>query len=514
MVSHSLEVHHEGEGTALAVTDHHQAPGRRNSQHADSTNGHDHHPSGKTAAGVRHTGTGRLLTVLALNLIIPTAQVVLGVRAHSVALISDAAHNFSDFTALLIACIANRIARKGASLRNTFGYRRAEILGALINAALLTAIAAFIIYEAIERLSRLERVTGPLVILAAGIGVLGNGLSAWLLHRDSKLNLNMRGAFLHMVGDLLTSVAVLVNGIILTFKPWYWLDPVLSIMIACFIVWNCWQLLKTAVNILMNAAPSGLEVDKIRDFLERVPGVEGVHYLHVWNVCSSSVALSCHVVVPDQQLSRVEPLARNIRHLLLQQFGIDHLILQFETTPCGTGNLLCGLNCTSESSAHPNGDNAQRHWHLLPRLPLLFWVRLLVGAIFLAASIDKILDPAAFAQVVYNYQILPDSFINVTALVLPWLELALGGLLIVGRWLPGTIVLTNVLFLAFLGSLLFNLARGLDVHCGCFTNSTQGTPTTIWYLVRDAIFLLLGGYLFYGLFLKRAGEDDGVREQQ
>jgi len=108
--------------------------------------------------------------------------------------------------------------------------------------------------------------------------------------------------------------------------------------------------------------------------------------------------------------------------------------------------------------------------------------------------------------VVYNYQILPDSFINVTALVLPWLELALGGLLIVGRWLPGSIVLTNVLFLAFLGSLLFNLARGLDVHCGCFSSSTQGTPMTTWYLVRDAIFLLLGGYLFYGLFFKRAGE--------
>jgi len=203
MVSHSLEVHHEGEGTALAVTDHHQARGRRNSQHADSTNGREHHPAGKTAAGVGHTGAVRLLTVLVLNLIIPTAQVALGVRAHSVALISDAAHNFSDFTALLIAYIANRIARKGASLRNTFGYRRAEILGALINATLLTAIAAFIIYEAIERLSRLERVTGPLVILAAGIGVLGNGLSAWLLHRDSKHNLNMRGAFLHMVGDLL-----------------------------------------------------------------------------------------------------------------------------------------------------------------------------------------------------------------------------------------------------------------------------------------------------------------------
>ena len=188
------------------------------------------------------------MTALVLNLIIPAVQVVFGVRAHSMALISDAAHNFSDFTALLIAYIANRIARRGASVRNTFGYRRAEILAALINAALLTGIAVFIIYEAIGRLYRLESVTGPLVIIAAGIGVLGNGLSAWLLHRDSKHNLNMRGAFLHMLGDLLTSVVVLVNGIILTFKPWYWLDPILSIMIACFITWNCWTLLKTAVE--------------------------------------------------------------------------------------------------------------------------------------------------------------------------------------------------------------------------------------------------------------------------
>ena len=445
-----------------------------------------------------------------MNLVIPALQVVFGLRAHSMALMSDAAHNFSDFTALLVAYIANRIARKGASVRNTFGYRRAEILAALSNAALLTAMAAFIIYEAIERLYRLESVTGPLVILAAGIGVLGNGISAWLLHRDAKHNLNMRGAFLHMLGDLLTSVVVLVNGIILTFKPWHWLDPILSIMIACFIVWNCWQLLKAAVNILMNATPSGIDIGKIRDFLERVPGVEGVHYLHAWNVCSSSVALSCHVVVPDQRLSRVEPLSLKIRGLLLQHFGIDHPVLQFETTPCGEGDLLCGLNCARPAGTTPLPDNekAPTNFRLLFRMPLLFWVRLLVGVIFIAASIGKILDPGAFAQVVYNYQILPDSFINVTAIVLPSLELVLGSLLLLGRWLPGTVVLANLLFLAFFSSLLFNLARGLDIHCGCFSSSTQGDPMTTWYLIRDALFLLLGGYLLYGVFLKQAGEDE------
>ena len=495
----------------MEVRDRKQATGTEVCAGEDAADPHLHHPAGECAAHVMHTGTGRLLAALALNLMIPAVQVVFGLRAHSMALISDAAHNFSDFTALLVAYIANRIARKGASVRNTFGYRRAEILAALINAALLTAIAAFIIYEAIERLYRLESVTGPLVILAAGIGVLGNGLSAWLLHRDAKHNLNMRGAFLHMLGDLLTSVVVLVNGVILTFKPWYWLDPILSIMIACFIAWNCWRLLKAAVNILMNATPSGIEIGKIRDFLERIPGVEGVHYLHAWNVCSSSVALSCHVVVPDQRLSKVEPLSRKIRGLLLQHFGIDHPVLQFETTPCGEGDLLCGLNCARPDglSDHPDGKIAPSRRNRLLRMPLLFWVRLLVGAIFLAASIDKILDPGAFAQVVYNYQILPDSLINVTAIVLPSLELVLGSLLILGRWLPGTVALANLLFLAFFSSLLFNLARGLDVHCGCFSSSTQGNPTTIWYLVRDAIFLLLGGYLFFGLFVKPGRDDDG-----
>jgi cobalt-zinc-cadmium efflux system protein len=489
----------------LEVTPEKQGPDAQEPTSQDSDHLHDHHLAGECAVDVHRSSAGRLLATLALNLIIPAVQVVFGVRAHSMALISDAAHNFSDFTALLIAYIASRIARKGASVRNTFGYRRAEILAAVINAAVLTGIAVFIVYEAIGRLYRPESVTGPLVIMAAGIGVLGNGLSAWLLHRDSKHSLNMRGAFLHMLGDLLTSVVVFVNGIILTFEPWYWLDPILSILIAFFIAWNCWKILKAAVTILMNATPSGMDITKVKDFLECVPGVDGVHYLHAWNLCSSSVALSCHVVVPDQSLSRIERLSQKIRHQLLHHFGIDHPVLQFETTPCGEGDLLCGLNCAraDEPPGDSEGMKGQSRLRLLFQRPLLFWVRLLVGVIFIAASIGKILHPSTFAQMVYNYQILPDAFINVTAIVLPWLELVLGGLLIVGLWIPGTVVLANLLFLTFFGSLLFNLARGLDIHCGCFSTSTQGDPLTSWYVIRDALFLLLGGYLFYGVFVMR-----------
>jgi hypothetical protein len=156
--------------------------------------------------------------------------------------------------------------------------------------------------------------------------------------------------------------------------------------------------------------------------------------------------------------------------------------------------------------------NVHKHRNLLFQMPLLFWVRLVVGVIFIAASIDKILHPAAFARMIYNYQILPDAFINVTAIVLPWVELVLGGLLILGLWLPGTIVLANLLLLAFLGSLLFNLARGLDIHCGCFSTNTQGNPLTTWYIIRDAVFLLLGGYLLYGVFMTRGREEGGQQE--
>ncbi len=499
----------------MEVTDEKQAPGTVKSEGRDLVHVHNRCHVGECVPKVSRTGAVRLLVALALNLIIPAVQVVLGVRAHSMALISDAAHNFSDFTALLVAYIASRIARKGASVRNTFGYRRAEILAAVINAAVLTGIAFFIVYEAIGRLYRPESVTGSLVMMAAGIGVLGNGLSAWLLHRDSKHNLNMRGAFLHMLGDLLTSVVVLLNGIILTFKPWYWLDPILSILISLFIAWNCWKILKVAVTILMNATPGGLDITKVKDFLECVPGVDGIHYLHAWNLCSSSVALSCHVVVPDQSLSRIERLSQRIRHQLLHHFGIDHPVLQFETTPCGEGDLLCGLNCAGpdKPSGQSDGDVAASRRNVLLRMPLLFWVRLLVGIIFIAASIDKILHPAAFAQMVYNYQILPDTFINVTAIVLPWLELVLGCLLLAGLWLPGTVVLANLLLLVFFGSLLFNLARGLNIHCGCFSSNTQGDPMTTWYVVRDAFFLLLGGYLFYGVFLKRGWGTEGQQER-
>jgi len=265
--------------------------------------------------------------------------------AHSVALISDAAHNFSDFAALLIAYFAFLIGKRGPSSRNTFGYRRAEVLAVLINVGILFGACAFIIYEAVQRFHHPASISGRVVMLLAGVGILGNGLSVLFLRRDAKHSLNIRGAMLHLIGDLLTSVAVLVNGLILTFKPWYWLDPALSLLIALFILRNCWALIKEATIILMNATPKGLDICEVKECLEKMPEVCEVHYLHAWNVSSSSIAFSCHVVVVDQLLSKAERLGDKIRKELLDYFGIDHPVLQFETGTCGTGGLLCEMSC-------------------------------------------------------------------------------------------------------------------------------------------------------------------------
>jgi len=312
---------------------------RANRNETRSQAGSHHHDH----VDVTQTSGKRLLLTLALNFIIPVAQVVGGIISNSMALISDAIHNFSDFTAVLISYVAFRIGRKGASIENTFGYQRAEVMAALINSAILVGASIFIIYEAVIRFLHPEPVIGGIVMILAGVGIVGNGFSAWLLHRDSKDNLNIRGAFLHMMGDLLTSVVVLINGAILMLKPWYWLDPLLSLLIVVFILKNCWDIIKEATAVLMNATPKGLDIQKIKDFIENLPEVCAVHYLHAWNVSSSSIAFSCHVEVNDQTVSQTELLAEKIRHELYHRFGIEHPILQFETVQCGNGGLLCEI---------------------------------------------------------------------------------------------------------------------------------------------------------------------------
>jgi len=446
----------------------------------------------------------RLLITLGINFIIPLAQVFGGIYANSIALISDAVHNFSDFIAILISYIAYRIGLRGVSARHTFGFQRAEIIGALLNIVILTGAVVYIVYEAVHRFLQPEPVSGLIVMALAGVGIVGNGISAWILHRDASHNLNIRGAFLHMMGDFLTSVVVLINGAVLLIKPWYWLDPLLSLLIAAFILKNAWTVIKESVAILMNAAPKELDLPKVQEFLESRPEIHSAHYLHAWHVGSCGIAFSCHLTVDDQMVSATETLAEKLRHQLFHNFGIDHPILQFETTVCGNATMLCEISDAELPGVMTNSaskNDSPRFYSAIDRWAII-GLRLLVGGVFIYAAIPKILEPDAFAETVFNYQILPEILVNPVAIVLPWMELLTGAFIIIGIWLEGALIIYNLLMITFISVLAFNTARGLNINCGCFSQGS-GDIINMGTIIRHSLIFIPSAYLLIRVFTKK-----------
>jgi cobalt-zinc-cadmium efflux system protein len=296
---------------------------------------HNHNP--ETSWGKR------LFITMVMNLIIPAVQIGAGIMAGSMALISDALHNLMDFASILISYMALKIGKRGPTLSLTFGYRRVEVMAAVFNVALLFGAALFIAVEGWIRLKNPAPIQGSMVIWAALLGVVANGISTWMLHAGAKENLNMRGAFLHMLNDALTSLGVAVLGLIWLFYPWYWLDPIVSWVIVALILYSGWGILKEALLILMNATPPGIDLEAIQKAVEALEGIEGLHHLHVWNPSSGTIALAAHVIVPDQMLCQVDNLAKKVSALLLTEFNIDHPILQFETRSYEARDLLCTL---------------------------------------------------------------------------------------------------------------------------------------------------------------------------
>jgi cobalt-zinc-cadmium efflux system protein len=271
------------------------------------------------------------------------------------ALLSDAVHNLSDFSSLVIAYVADRIGRREVCAANTFGYKRAEILAAVVNVTLLLIIALFIIYKGYERLLHPQPVEGTIVAVLALVGFAANAGSVLILRHDAKDNLNIRGALYHLATDALTSLGVLAAGLVILATGWYPIDSLISFVIAVFIIKGCWDIMKEAVNVLMNGTPYGLNVHHIKEELEKIEGVADIHHVHVWNVSSKSIAFACHVIVADQMLSTVDQLAQRVREKLFCEFGIDHPTLQFETRKYeGVGIYCQGLFCTDMYCPRPS----------------------------------------------------------------------------------------------------------------------------------------------------------------
>lgn len=284
---------------------------------------------------------GRLLSATLLNLLISVAEIVGGLISNSLSLISDALHNLTDSLATFIAWVANRISKRPSNLKRTFGYKRIEILAAVLNAVVLVVVSIWLFYEAVIRLIHPEPVKGGLMILIAGIGLIANLAAVILLRGDSGKNINVRAAYLHLLGDTLTSVAVIIGGVLIYFLEIYWIDPVVTIIVGLYILKETIRILKQTNDILMQGVPEGLDLDVIRRDIENVPEVANIHHVHIWNLDDHSIHFECHAdLKKDYHLSETSRIQARVEELLKEKYGIGHVTIQFEFERCDDKNII------------------------------------------------------------------------------------------------------------------------------------------------------------------------------
>jgi cobalt-zinc-cadmium efflux system protein len=262
---------------------------------------------------------------------------VAGLRAHSLALLSEAGHNVTDVLALLLSWVAVFIQTRPPSSTKTFGYHRAGVLAAFINALTLVGIAFYIFYEAIMRMRRPVDVQPTVMIWVALAGVIMNGIISWVLFRASR-DVNIRSAFIHQVGDTLSTAAVIVGGWAILLTGQTWIDPALSIGIACLILWSSLGIIHETLNILLEGAPRGMSVEEVVASLSHVDGVIDVHDIHVWSIGSDTTALSCHIRINDIMLSESDLILRRVKQVLSLNYHIEHTTIQLENCVCDTAH--------------------------------------------------------------------------------------------------------------------------------------------------------------------------------
>lgn len=288
--------------------------------------GHDH---------AHESDLGRVLKIsTVLTLAFVAIALVGGWYAHSLALISDAWHNFSDALALLLSWFAVYIQSRPPNSVKTFGYHRAGVLTAVVNAVTLVGIALYLFYESYLRLKQPQTVDSGIMLVVSLIGLALNTGIAAALFRSAKGDLNIRSAFIHLVGDALGSVAVLAGAVAIRFTGIQAIDPVLSILIALLILWTSWDIIKEALNVLLEGLPRGMTLPQVEEAVKSVPGVMDVHDLHVWTLGPHMLALSCHLCVADIPVSESREILRRVNLLLEQRFHIGHTTIQFEHAPC------------------------------------------------------------------------------------------------------------------------------------------------------------------------------------
>jgi cobalt-zinc-cadmium efflux system protein len=286
--------------------------------------------------------TRPLKITLGLVLLIMAVEIAGGLLSHSLALLSDAGHMLTDALALLLGLFAINLARRPATPTRTYGYHRAEIMAALANGTILILVSIFIFYEAYQRFSSVPAVKSPLMMAVAFIGLVANLISIFLLRRGSEKSINVRAAFWHVIGDTLSSVGVIIAGIIIYFTGYYIADPILAVVIGVIILWGAVGIVRESADILLESVPAHVEMDDVTAAVKTVEGVEDLHDIHIWTITSGIYALSAHLSITDRQVSQSAEVVTEVNRVLASKFNITHTTLQMECKSCPTG-LVCNL---------------------------------------------------------------------------------------------------------------------------------------------------------------------------
>ena len=272
-----------------------------------------------------------LLISIFLNVLITAAQIIGGLASGSLALLSDALHNFSDVISLIVSFVASKLSKQKASINRTFGYKRAEILAAFVNAATLVVVAVLLIIEAVKRFQEPQEIASNLVIWLALIAIFANGFSVLLLKKESKSNINIRSAYLHLLTDMLASVAVLIGGLLMKFYQIFWVDSLLTFLIALYLIYVGYDLLKTSTKMLMLFTPDHINIKEVVRVVNQLPKVKKLHHVHIWNLSDDELHLEAHLDLEENISTRdFNELLLEIESVLHDQFNINHVTIQPE----------------------------------------------------------------------------------------------------------------------------------------------------------------------------------------
>ncbi|MFA5074311.1 MAG: cation diffusion facilitator family transporter [Nitrospirota bacterium] len=291
-----------------------------------------------------------ILLAFSITMLMMIAEIIGGIISNSLALLSDAGHMLTDNLALILTFIAMKFASRPATERKTFGFYRLEILAALLNGVILVLISLTILYEAYFRIIHPQPVEGSLMLIIALLGLVVNIIGALVLKKHRTTSLNIRGAYLHIVGDALSSIGVVIGGAIILVTDWYLIDPILSILISLVIIYGAWSLIRESVNVLLEAVPTHISISAVAREIAKVDGVQEAYHIHLWTITSGVYALSAHVLINDRLVSNCRNVIDEIRSVLSKKFNVLHSTIQLECEKC-TMHPICQLpnNASSHS---------------------------------------------------------------------------------------------------------------------------------------------------------------------